>query len=280
MPFRARCAVAHILSLVTLTGAAAAAAEVETCAPHAGTAERVAEVLDGETVRLEDGREVRLVGALAPRPARLDSAAADWPPAREARRALEALVGGRRVTLRYEGRRQDRYGRLLAQLTVESGAGTAWVQARLVGDGLARAYALPGNAGCIKALIAAEQAARAARRGLWGTDVFAIDAAGETEGLLRRGGQFAIVEGRVAAVGRTQQAVYINFGADWRRDFTASLPHRLVTRTPGGAERIAALPGRQVRVRGWIERRNGPMIALASLDEIEILDAVSETLPR
>ncbi len=32
---------------------------------------------------------------------------------------------------------------------------------------------------------------------------------------------------------------------------------------------VSGLAGKRVRVRGWIERRNGPMIVLGSLDEIK-----------
>ena len=34
--------------------------------------------------------------------------------------------------------------------------------------------------------------------------------------------------------------------------------------------------GGTIRVRGWIERRNGPLIRVTSLLEIEILDDVEE----
>ena len=100
-------------------------------------------------------------------------------------------------------------------------------------------------------------------------------------------GAFVLVEGRVAQATRAQRTVYINFGTDWRRDFTASLAGAVIDRVPDGAARLEALAGKRIRVRGWIERRNGPMIALSSLDEIEILDApdsgatvTNETGPR
>jgi hypothetical protein len=96
-------------------------------------------------------------------------------------------------------------------------------------------------------------------------------------------GQFAIVEGRVATVSRTQRTAYVNFGDDWRRDFTASLATSAVEREAQGRARLDALHGKNVRVRGWIERRNGPMIVLGSLAEIELIeasDAANEKGPR
>jgi hypothetical protein len=66
---------------------------------------------------------------------------------------------------------------------------------------------------------------------------------------------------------------YLNFGADWKRDFTATVPPGLMRAKPEAQKLLQALEGRSVRVRGWIERRNGPLIELSSLDEIEVLDA-------
>lgn len=264
---RGLAAVVAVLSVL-----ATAAAASEACAPATGGTQGVARVADGETLLLDSGQEVRLIGALAPKADGLSAEGGDWPPAREAHRALEALVADRAVTLRTDGQQRDRYGRLLAQVTVGDGAGAIWLQDRLIRDGHARAYALPGNTACLGALLAAEAEARAARRGLWRRETYRVRSADDVDGLFKLTGRFAIVEGRVAQVARAQRTTYINFGADWRRDFTASLASAIVARSDGGEARIRGLAGKTVRVRGWIERRNGPMIVLSSLDEIEVLD--------
>jgi micrococcal nuclease len=234
--------------------------------PEDGTSHGVVRVVDGETLLLDDGREVRLIGALSPKP---DAAGGDSQNAR----ALDALVAARSVSFRYEGRRRDRYGRALAQVYVAGPEGAVWLQQHLISQGHARAYALPGNSGCLRALMAAEAEARQARRGLWSSDHFRICDAADPGALARLSGQFALVEGRVANVTRTQRTIYINFGSDWRRDFTASVSTHAADSATDGAARIAALSGQQIRVRGWIERRNGPMIVLGSLDEIEVIGA-------
>lgn len=241
-------------------------AYVAACAPEQGGTHRVAAVLDGETLRLDDGGEVRLIGALAPRP----------PDGHAARRALADLVDGRSVLLRYADRKRDRYGRALAQVVVAQtdaagapGSGI-WVQQSLVRAGLARAYALPGNVACLRSLMAAEAEARAANAGHWGIGAFTVRQAADVAILGRRTGLFEIVEGEVHRAARTRDLTYINFGSDWRRDFTAAIATGQVDRAKA-LERIKALAGRKIRVRGWIERRNGPMIVLGALDEIEVL---------
>jgi len=275
------------LAIMRLAGGAilsallAVAAAAEPCALAAGPSHAVVRALDGETLLLDDGQEVRLIGALAPQPDVLGADPADWPPAREALEALQRLIHDRTVTLRFEGRRRDRYGRTLAQVFVsDGGSGDLWLQERLLREGHARAYTLPGNTACLGALLEAEAQARALERGLWRRDIYRVRTADDVDGLLKAVGRFVLVEGRVVGVTRAQTTTYINFGADWRRDFTASLATSTVTRNADGATRVEALSGKRVRVRGWIERRNGPMIVLGSLDEIELLDAVAESSQR
>jgi micrococcal nuclease len=283
---------AFVLVLVAAFFSSPAGADIA-CAPEAGSSHHVARVIDGDTVVLDDGREVRLIGALAPKPD-LSLGSADgsglekeWPPANASRRALEALVRDRQVTLRFAGRRVDRYGRVLAQLSITEPAsatqqaGETWVQQHMIRVGQGRAYALPGDSSCLAALIQAEAEARLARRGLWSEDRFPVYDAADTGRLLRLAGRFAIVQGTVRKAARTKETTYINFGDTWRHDFTASLPTTVVDR--GGAEvakRIEGLAGRQIRVRGWIERRNGPMIVLSTVDEIEILDGTETGGPN
>lgn len=224
----------------------------------------VAGVLDGETITLDDGLEVRLVGAMAPR--------APFSGAEAAKRALEELVGGHAVELRFSRQRRDRYGRLLAQIVVQGTAGPQWVQRTLIRSGHSRAYALPGHADCVRDLIAAESAARREKLGLWNEAALSVQRADRTQALLRRAGEFTIVEGTVTEVAHRQRETFINFGDDWRRDFTAGLLRTVLDGAPDGRAWLDSLRGRHVRVRGWIERRNGPFIALVSLEEVEVLD--------
>jgi hypothetical protein len=84
-------------------------------------------------------------------------------------------------------------------------------------------------------------------------------------------GTFQIVEGWVAAIGGTRRELFLNFGRDWRWDFTAAVDLRRLPDRDATVSRLKALEGRYVRVRGWIEKRNGPFIELAAPDVIEEL---------
>jgi endonuclease YncB( thermonuclease family) len=247
------------------------------CEPVAAERRTVARVLDGETLQVDGGAEVRLVGALAPRAYDAGAPVDDWPLAGRARAALEALVAGNAVSLSFAGRRQDRYGRLLAQVFVgdgATGAGLVWVQGELLRQGLARAYALEGSTQCLAALIAHERGAREAIAGLWAEPVYAVREAADSAALLQRAGTFQVVEGRVLRAGPVRGALYMNFGEDWRQDFTVLMRDRIARLAANGGLDKGALEGRRIRVRGWIERRGGPLVEVVHPALIEALAEV------
>ena len=233
-------------------------------------------MVDGETLLLDGGSEARLVGALAPRAYDAAGAFLDWPLADRARAELERLVQGRSVRVAFAGRRTDRYGRLLVHAFVadpEGGAERRWVQGEMLRTGMARAYGLDGNALCLAELIAHEAIARDAAAGLWAEAAYAVRAAEDVRTLLRLAGTFQVVEGTVVRVSDVRGTIYVNFGEDWRQDFTVVM--RGQARRTMAATGLApdSLSGRKVRVRGWVERRGGPLIEVHHTATIEVLTA-------
>jgi micrococcal nuclease len=236
----------------------------------------VREVVDGDTVILADGREIRLVGIQAPKLPLGRPKFRAWPLAREAKAALERLVKGKRVTLSFGGRRRDRYRRWLAHLHLmgEDESGNAafdnarWVQGAMLSAGMARVYSFADNRSAIAEMLARERAARAARRGIWGHPYYRIR---DTDTAGRHINSFQLVEGRVLAVAPTRRRVFLNFGQNWRTDFTIVIARRYLKHFQDRGRRLVALAGKRVRVRGWLKRRNGPMIAVTHPEQIELL---------
>ena len=232
---------------------------------------RVMEIVDGDTVVLDDGTEVRLVGLQAPKLALGRRGFVEWPLADDSRDRLAGMVLGRQVSLAYGGRRIDRHGRVLAHLVRDDGL---WVQAAMLEVGMARVYSFEDNRAGVAELLAAERLGRAAGRGIWAHPFYAIrsveETADGTDGLLDT---FQIVEGVVLDAAEVRRRVYLNFGTDWRDDFTVSIaPEHVRAFRASGLEPLD-LPGRRIRVRGWLHERNGPMIDATHPEQIEVLES-------
>jgi endonuclease YncB( thermonuclease family) len=227
---------------------------------------RVVEVIDGDTVVLADRREVRLVGIQAPKLPLGRRNFTPWPLAEESRAALIRLAAGKTLTLSHGGAAGDRHGRVLAHLTDESGR---FIQAEMVRLGMARVYSFSDNRSRLDELFAAEREARAANRGIWSLPYYRIRTPEALGGDLD---SFQLVEGRVLRAAAAGGRIFLNFGADPKTDFTAVIQS-------GGAKSFAAagldplaLSGRRIRVRGWIENRDGPRIQVTYPEQIELLD--------
>ena len=241
------------------------------CALDPGPVRTVARIVDAETLVLDDGSVVRLIGALAPRARDAGAAAGAWPPEADAERALSDLVLGKKVKLAFGGRRSDRYGRALAQVFLEDG-GDEWVQGALLAGGHARAYGLPDSFACSRELLAHEAEARRRRIGLWSNGVYRPMPADRPGTLMQLRGRYERVIGRIASVGRTKSTTYLNFGADWKTDFTARIGKAVLAANPEFARLIDDLAAKTIVIRGWIERRNGPMIDIADPSQLEVIN--------
>ena len=257
------------LFLLALNALPAAAA----CDLAEGRTGVVARVIDGETFTLEDGSEVKLLGLLAPTAPAWWKQAGPWPPAEAAAQELAGLLEGKEVELKFDARHQDRRKRWLAQVFVTSGEGERiWVQSHLIGKGLARAHAFFDNRACQRALQQREATARDEAKGLWRRRAYRVVDAARPEVLKPRVQTFQIVEGEVVEVGRTSRWTFLNFGSDRKRDFTAAISAKHAKAFAESDVALVGLEGRRVRVRGWIERWNGPAIKVTHPEQIEVLD--------
>ncbi len=126
----------------------------------------VSRVRDGDTIILDTGLVVRLVGIEAPRRAWKDRKAD--PFGEEAAELLMLVALGRKCQLFYGGLTRDRYDRALAYVRVEDEAGKdIWLNTRMVELGGARVRTWADNAVGVRELYALETAARNQDMGLW-----------------------------------------------------------------------------------------------------------------
>ena len=210
---------------------------------------------------MTDGRAVHLEGVRMPA-GKLDHAPQSFVD--ESRAAVTALMKTTPLTLRSLPPKIDRHGRLRAQVFV----GDQWIQALLLGRGLARVAIAPDRTECASELFAAEAQARMARRGLWAAPAYAVR---DPSNIRRDIGTFQIVEGKVLNASIKNGRAYLNFGTDWRRDFTATVdPVDMPNFRALGVD-PRSYAGQTIRVRGWVQWHNGPEIEVANPQGIEVV---------
>lgn len=214
-----------------------------------------------KTLLLEDGRVVRLAAIQAPNSAR-DGRGRDEPLARQAQARLEELAQGGEVRLRALKNSPDRHGRVVAWAEDAEGR---LLQAEMLRAGMAWAYTFPDTREMAATLRAAEAEAEAAGRGVWAEPAYAVLT---PEGAERHAGAFRLVEGMVRQVTETRNRWYLNFGEDWKTDFTLSIERGSMRHFDPAW--LRALEGRTVRARGWLFRMNGPAMELTHPEQLEI----------
>ena len=241
------------LVAVMMLSPIAAAAETACGGQDLGTV-TVKAVRDARTLVTDDGRELRL-------------AALEIPPAGAA--ALRRLEG-HVLNLKAAAEPRDRYGRIVAFATAPDTAQS--VQETLLSEGEARVSARIGGKACAEALLTIERQARDARRGLWADPNFAPLRSDDYRRFRAENGRFVLVEGKVLSVRESGATIYVNFGRRFTRDFSLTILRRLRADFTAAGLEPKSLEGRRIRVRGWLERRRGPIMDVAAPEQIEIIE--------
>lgn len=238
---------------------------------------QVQEVLGPLRLRLTDGRIIQLASLHIPDLTPYDGGTISLA----AQKLLSEMLTNKQIriyqTKRDDKGRQNRMGHLLAH--VETKNGDLWVQGLLLKNGLALIMPTKDNTQMSVTMSALEQDARRSRIGMWADDgyqVYTPETA--SEGL----NSWGIVEGTVRASAAIRNTYYLNFGTDWKTDFTIGIPSDVRRVISQNGINLSQFNGRHVRVHGWLESYNGPYIELFSPEWIEVLpdESQSSTLPE
>jgi micrococcal nuclease len=222
-------------------GLCCAAAWAECPAARTDEVVKIKQVSDGDTVRLADGRRVRIIGINAPeiegKHRRAES------QAKVATRAAAAFFTDGRIWLEFDAQRTDRYGRLLAHAYNNKGQSLA---VHLLERGLAFHIGVPPNLTHADCLARQEQLARDQLKGIWRDPFWAGRSAAS---LTLRDTGFKRVKGRVVDI-------------SGRKDIWIELDGALVLKITAADKRYFKADswqqwqGKQVEVVGWITNRS------------------------
>ncbi len=159
---------------------------------------------------------------------------------------------GDRVSVRLLSDKPDRYGRKPAHIYLKDGR---WVQGELVREGKATPFPYPGETTFIRDLYLLETPK-------------AYSALSETLPL----DKFVIIKGRVIDVAMVKGITYLNFGNNWRTDFTIKFSKKAQKKFRAFGFDLPTLKEREVRIRGWVFQQNGPMIAPEHPAQLEVIE--------
>jgi len=236
---KASLAGAFFMSAIWLSGAQAFCPAPGNLAPVA-----VQRVVDGDTLRLSDGRSVRMIGLNTPELGK--NGRSDEPFAVVARKRLEALVAASdgQVGLLPGKESKDHYGRTLAHVY---GADGANLEAQMLAEGLGFLVAVAPNIDLVACQQAAESSARQAGLGVWRQSPVLKAEQISTSG-------FAVLSGRVSKVQRNRGGVWIELQDSVVLKVAPNLLGRF------DAASLERLEGKQIEARGWVldrSRRGG-----------------------
>jgi micrococcal nuclease len=222
-----------------------------------------------QTLRLADGRFVRLAEIIVPAPTM-----AGFDPSAAASAYLRQAAIGRKVEVKFGGVQRDRYGVFTGHIYVQ-GEPAIWLQEGLVRSGFAIAAPLTDNHACSLPLLAAEAAARQSNAGHWGLGYFRVLKANDPRSIYNLAGSYQVVEGTTTYASENNGRITLHFGAAEKSVFTAAIEPAAKQRLDGkgAAENWAKVP---VRLRGWIGKKRGMALSLGLAEQIEFLPQPTE----
>jgi len=216
----------------------------------------IAEVLDGDTLRLVDGRSVRFIGINAPEVAHRNRQGE--PGGVEAQTFLSEYLAGRRIRLEREGEEKDRYGRLLAHVhTAEGNVAEALLRA-----GMAWVSLYPGESTHTARYLELEAEARTAATGLWALARYQVQPSTRAAGFRN---SFRRLRGRVARIEPKGSGLLLALDG-----LTLHLDDEALARFRAAGMYPETLRGRMLVVRGRVRQRDGePALVLTTPLQVE-----------
>ena len=228
---------------------------------------KVLEVIDGDTVKLSSGRLLRYIGLDTPEVRVKKNGKFEYAPqpfSLEATEYNRKLVEGKSIRVEFDVVKKDKYGRLLGYCFV----GDVFVNAELIKQGYATVYTWPPNVKYVDTFVALGKQARVNKKGLW----YDFKTIGHSQAHLHIN-KVKAVRGEVVNTHKSKKCVYLNFGKNWRTDFTVVIFNDALTSfAKKGIDPVVFYKNKKVEVVGRIKEYNGPEIIVNSPSQIEVIE--------
>lgn len=228
----------------------------------------VTKVIDGDTVRLSNGRTLRYIGIDTPETKIKQGRKFLYSPqpfAIDAKKLNEKLVKNKAITVEYDVEPVDKYDRDLGYCFADG----IFVNAKLIEEGLAVTYTYPPNVKYTDLFVNLQQDARKNKKGLWG--VYETINSSQAENYIN---QVRTVTGKVVSTSQSKKCLYLNFGTNYKEDFTVVIfKNSLQLFFDKGIQPQNFYTGKTVEVSGRIRKYNGPEIIVSTPGEIRVIES-------
>ncbi len=226
---------------------------------------QIDKIIDPHTLLLKDGTIIRL--------ASIDIPSKKNENDLEALYYLKQLLPTNTKILIFQTRqaksgRVNRMDHQLAHIVTQND--NIWIQGSMLENGFARIYTAPKHDELLNEMITAENNAIKNKINIWAeTSPHKIISPLETPNNL---GDFAVIDGTIQKVASIRNNIYLNFGKDWKTDFTVIIPPLIRKDFARQNIDLLSLANQSVRVRGWLREYNGALIELEDIAHLQILD--------
>ncbi len=227
---------------------------------------RVEKLHAADVIELENGVMIRLMMVQVPHIPSGSETVRPWPMSEAIFTAMANEITGKNLSFHCLKKAHNRHGELVAMVKMPDGT---WLQSLMITRGWARVYSTSDYAYAVDDLYTLEDKTRDIKSGLWSYDSYAVREISEIDDRI---GRFEIVEGRVFEVAETKKATYMNFGEDWRKDFTLKMDWRARRLFKKLGIDPSIYEGKNIQVRGWVSWNGGPMMDLTHPEQIRLLD--------
>ncbi len=226
---------------------------------------QVMEITADHQLILADGTTIKLAGLLLPTQQDCDRLKVVCSLVERLSHYLETTLLNQIIYISDTPQYFDRDDRLLAQIKNNEGT---WVQKEILEQGLGRIITTTARPTDLTIMLPLENMARQSQKGLWRLKAFQIL---QTDNLNDKTDRFQIIEGTIKKTAEVRGTIYLNFGEDWRTDFTIKLEknHRAAFANKG--KDLLQTVGHKIRIRGWLFWENGPMISVYTPEQLEYL---------
>lgn len=203
---------------------------------------KVKKVYDGDTILLEDGRKVRLLGVNTPEIEHRNQA--EQAGGREAKQWLIEKLENRKVRLETDNESTDKYGRTLAHVFTDQ---KDHINLQLIELGLAAVNIYPPNLRYVEQLVKAGQSAERARLGIWRRPEYDPIPVSRLPGSVHSG--WNRITGRISDLRSSRKFVYLKF----TDKFEVRIEKKELSLFPD----LQRYLGQEVEVRGWLNKYKG-----------------------